>query len=52
LLFTLDIVNPGEIILKNSDKVRVSLDKEHFKRLQEHQAYGGWSDGMLQARTS
>jgi hypothetical protein len=20
--------------------------------LQEHQAYGGWSDGMLQARTS
>ncbi|XP_045163299.2 E3 ubiquitin-protein ligase mib1-like isoform X1 [Mercenaria mercenaria] len=43
-----DIVNPGEVILKNSDKVRVSLDKDHFKRLQEHEAYGGWSDKMMQ----
>lgn len=43
-----DIVNPGEIILKNSDKVRVSLDGAHFKTLQEHQAYGGWDDKMIQ----
>lgn len=45
-------MNPGEVILKNSDKVRVSLDKEHFKALQEHEAYGGWSDGMIQVSIS
>lgn len=43
-----DIINPGEIILKNSDKVRVSLEKEAFKTLQEHEAYGGWNEGMVQ----
>ncbi|WAR13828.1 MIB2-like protein [Mya arenaria] len=43
-----DTVNEGEITLKNSDKVRVSLDKDSFKRLQEHEAYGGWSEGLTQ----
>lgn len=43
-------MNPGEITLHNSDKVRVSVMKENFKVLQEHDVHGGWNDGMEQVK--
>ncbi|KAH3823999.1 hypothetical protein DPMN_125827 [Dreissena polymorpha] len=43
-----DVVNPDQIKLRASDKVKVTLDLESFKRLQEHDAYGGWNDKMCQ----
>ena len=44
----LDIVNAGEIPLRNSDKVKVSLPLAEFERLQEHDLYGSWNSGMEQ----
>ncbi|KAL4220974.1 E3 ubiquitin-protein ligase mib2 [Mactra antiquata] len=43
-----DVVNPGEIVIKNGDKVKVYLDLKNFKSLQLHEAYGNWDDGMIQ----
>jgi len=41
-------VNAGEIPLRNSDKVKVSLPLPEFERLQEHDLYGSWNSGMEQ----
>ena len=37
-----DIVNPGIVKLKPSDKIRVNLNVDEFKSLQDHKMYGGW----------
>lgn len=43
----LDVVNPDHIHLKKSDKVKVAVDLDLFKKIQkEHQS--GWNDGMKQ----
>jgi len=47
-----DIVNQGEVMLKPSDKVKVTLDATAFKALQDFQLFGGWSDGMTQVMFS
>ncbi|XP_021345213.1 E3 ubiquitin-protein ligase mind-bomb-like isoform X2 [Mizuhopecten yessoensis] len=43
-----DVVNPGVVALRPSDKVRVALGVGALKQLQEHQMYGGWDDQMVQ----
>ncbi|XP_069121341.1 E3 ubiquitin-protein ligase MIB2-like isoform X2 [Argopecten irradians] len=43
-----DVVNPGVVALRPSDKVRVALDIGALQRLQEHDMYGGWDDRMKQ----
>ncbi|XP_065929088.1 E3 ubiquitin-protein ligase MIB2 [Magallana gigas] len=40
-----DVVNPGQILFKPGDKVRVNLALDNFKRLQEDNA-DGWKDSM------
>ena len=48
LLYWTDIVNPGKVVLKPSDKIRVNLNKEEFASLQDNKIYGGWTGGMIQ----
>lgn len=43
-----DVVNPGQILLKIGDKVIVTLPLKGFRQLQDNQAYGGWDDEMNQ----
>ncbi|XP_060077598.1 E3 ubiquitin-protein ligase mind-bomb-like [Ylistrum balloti] len=43
-----DVVSPGVIALRPSDKVRVVLDTDALRKLQEHEMYGGWDDDMVQ----
>ncbi|KAK3104827.1 hypothetical protein FSP39_011109 [Pinctada imbricata] len=43
-----DVVSPGEVILKAGDKVIVNLTLQAFKQLQDNEAYGSWNDGMKQ----
>lgn len=46
----LDVVNPGQILFKPGDKVRVNLALDNFKRLQEDNA-DGWKDSMKEVST-
>ncbi|XP_048753764.2 E3 ubiquitin-protein ligase MIB2-like [Ostrea edulis] len=41
-----DVVNPGVILLKPGDKVRIHLSLKDFRRLQDDDVYGGWEDKM------
>ncbi|XP_076085072.1 E3 ubiquitin-protein ligase MIB2-like isoform X1 [Mytilus galloprovincialis] len=43
-----DVVNPGQILLKIGDKVVITLPLKGFRQLQDNQAYGGWDDDMNQ----
>lgn len=43
-----DVVNPGVILFKPGDKVRVNLALKDFRKLQDNDVYGGWEDNMEQ----
>ncbi|KAK3101023.1 hypothetical protein FSP39_000330, partial [Pinctada imbricata] len=43
-----DVVNPGIVALKPSDKVVVNLTLKNFKQLQDNDMYGGWDEDMKQ----
>ncbi|KAL3862390.1 hypothetical protein ACJMK2_008359 [Sinanodonta woodiana] len=47
-LAVVDVISPGEIILKRSDKVRVNLDLKSFEQMQDNKLYGNWNPGMAQ----
>ncbi|KAK3588344.1 hypothetical protein CHS0354_040103 [Potamilus streckersoni] len=43
-----DVISPGEVVLKRSDKVRVNLDITSFEQMQKYDIYGGWNKDMEQ----